>query len=260
MFDQSYEVILADTVTSQAIHRMVRYHVYCLENQFEDAAAFPQGEEYDLWDSYSAQFIVRSRRLGTWIAAMRLILPHSAKFPIEELHCLTSQADLPRRNLAEISRICIIRSPNPHEINPYLDWNYGHISKGGESEVLLGMLRTIFLYGLAHDIECCYLLITQAFARLLRHLGIVLHKVGTPVDHRGVRIPYQVKLRESAKSMRAKSAQVDQFAARKTLAYRPFSALSAAEPVSIPLLHSTVPLSTAAKTVLRADGVGHPLV
>ena len=260
MFDQNYEVMLADTATSQAIHRMVRYHVYCLENQFEDATAFPQGEEHDLWDNWSTQFIVRSRHLGTWIAAMRLILPHGDSFPIEKLHCLTPHADLPRRNLAEISRISIIRSSNPHAMNPHLDWNYGHISKGGESEVLLGMLRAMFFYSLAHDIERFYLLINQAFARLLRHLGLVLHKVGTPVDHRGIRIPYQVRLQESAKSIRTKSVRIDQLFARRSLAYRPFSALTATEPASIPRLHSTVPFSATAKTALYNNGIGRPSI
>ena len=31
MFDPSYEVILADTEAARAIHRKIRYHVYCLE-------------------------------------------------------------------------------------------------------------------------------------------------------------------------------------------------------------------------------------
>ena len=127
MFDRTYEVILADTEISQAIHRKIRYQVYCLENPFENPADFPLGEEYDPWDNDSAQFIVRNRLLGTWVAAMRLVLPHCVRFPIEKLSCLTSDSPLPRHQLAEVSRISTIRSLHPWQRNPYLDWNYGNI-------------------------------------------------------------------------------------------------------------------------------------
>ena len=201
--------------------------VYCLERQFENPAAFPFGEEYDAWDVHTAQFVVRQRSSGTWVAAMRLVLPEAARFPVETLRCLTPEHAnrLRRRELAGISRICVINSPDPHPINRHLDRSFGHVARNGESEVLLGMIRTIVLYGLERGIEHCYLLVTDAFARLLRRLGVVLHPAGTATDPRGIRTPHRVRLRESAVSPCNRSAAVQNLFACKALAYKPFSAL-----------------------------------
>jgi N-acyl amino acid synthase of PEP-CTERM/exosortase system len=119
MFDHTYEVILADTEAARTIHRKIRYHVYCVERQFESLTNFPLGEEHDPWDIHAAQFIVRKRSSGKWVAAMRTVLPSAVQFPVETLHCLTPEPTNPlhRRELAEISRICVIHSPAPHEIN-----------------------------------------------------------------------------------------------------------------------------------------------
>ncbi len=249
MFDSTYEVILADTEAARAIHRKIRYHIYCLERRFEDPAAFPRGEEQDAWDVHAAPFIVRERTSGKWVAAMRLVLPEAAQFPVETLHCLTPELTnrLRRRQLAEISRICIIRSPVPYEINRHLDRNFGSVSRNGEPEVLLGMLRTIFVYGVECGLEHNYLLVTDAFARLLRRIGVVLHPVGTPTDYRGLRTPYRVELRECAASVSAKSDVIRHMVARKALAYRPFSALADAREEKMAALtpHRLFPLPAA---------------
>jgi N-acyl amino acid synthase of PEP-CTERM/exosortase system len=227
-FDETYEVILADTEASRVIHRKIRYQVYCLEQQFENPAFFPFGEEYDRWDTHAAQFIVRQRGSGTWVAAMRLVLPYAASFPLETLQCLVpGHADqLNRRTLAEVSRICVIRSPDPHEVNAHLDPNFGYVTGDRESQVLLGLMRTIFIYGLQHCISHCYLLVTEAFARLLNRLGVVLRQVGITTDHRGLRTPYLISLRESAESVLNRSAfLIGDLLTRPELAYQPYSTL-----------------------------------
>lgn len=249
MFDSSYEVILADTEAARAIHRKIRYHVYCLERRFEDPAAFPLGEEYDPWDVCAAQFIVRERRSGKWVAAMRFVLPEAAQFPVETLGCLAPRPTnrLRRRELVEISRICVIQSPAPYEINRHLDRSFGAIARNGEPEILLGLLRTLFVYGLERGIEHCYFLITDALARLLRRVGVVLHLAGTSTEHRGLRTPYQAGLRETAASMSAKSDAMRRLLARKALAYQPFSALDDAMEEHAALMPSRLlpPLVTA---------------
>ena len=226
MFDSHYQVLLADTQAARAIHYKIRYHVYCLERRFENPALFPRGEEQDPWDAHAAPFIVRERASGRWVAAMRLVLPEAAQFPVETLHCLTPETTrrLRRRELVEVSRICVMHSPAPYEINSHLDRNFGAVARNGEPEILLGLLRTLFVYGLERGIEYSYLLVTDALARLLRRIGVALHPAGTPTEHRGLRTPYWVGLRESAAAIIAKSEAIRCMAARKALAYQPFSA------------------------------------
>jgi N-acyl amino acid synthase of PEP-CTERM/exosortase system len=257
MFDANYEVILADTAAARAIHQKIRFHVYCVECQFEPPIAFASGEEHDPWDVDAAQFIVRSRLSGGWVAAMRVILPEATTFPIETLQCLTESPDdndFHRQHLAEVSRICVIHTPNPHRINPHLDWSFEHVGGKSEPEVLLGLIRAGILYGLAQEMTGYYLLVTDSFARLLKRLGLVMQPVGVTIEHRGRRTPYLVDLAKSAAKVSSRSTTLRDLFARKTLAYRSFSALSAAEQASVPLLPSSVPLP-AAEAVLRADGV-----
>ncbi|CDH43769.1 PEP-CTERM/exosortase system-associated acyltransferase [Candidatus Contendibacter odensensis] len=235
-FDDSYQVILADTEASRAVHRKIRYQVYCMERRFENPADFPAGEESDRWDAHAAQFIVRQRDSGAWIAAIRLVLPYAASFPLETLYCLTpGHADhIQRRQLGEISRVCIIRSPNPHHGNPYLDCGFGHVTPDRESQVMLGLIRTIVVYGLERGIEHCYVLVTDAFARLLRRIGVVLHSVGTATEHRGFRAPYLMGLRETAASLCDRSATIHALFARAIDAYQLCSVLDNLARVPLP--------------------------
>ncbi|MBK8750792.1 MAG: PEP-CTERM/exosortase system-associated acyltransferase [Candidatus Competibacteraceae bacterium] len=227
LFDDSYEVILADTEASRAIHHKIRYQVYCMERSFENPADFPAGEESDHWDTHAAQFIVRQRDSGAWVAAIRLVLPYAASFPLETLHCLTpGHADhIRRRHLGEISRVCVIRSPKPHHRNPHLDHHFDHVTPDRESQVMLGLIRTIIVHGLERGIEHCYLLVTDAFARLLRRIGVVLHSVGIATEHRGFRAPYLMGLRETAASLCNRSAAIHALFARAIHAYQPCSVL-----------------------------------
>ncbi|HOW76240.1 MAG TPA: PEP-CTERM/exosortase system-associated acyltransferase [Candidatus Competibacteraceae bacterium] len=256
MFDSNYEVILADTEAARATHRKVRYHVYCVERSFESPKAFPFGEEHDPWDIHAAQFIVRQRTSGKWVAAMRIVLPQAASFPLETMQCLMEpnhSNHLHRREFGEVSRICIIHSPNPNEINQHLDWSFGHVGKNGEPEVLLGLIRAGILYGLAQGIKHYYLLVTGAFARLLRRLGLVMHQTGVAIEHRGWRTPYLMDLRESVASISAKSEVIRHLFARKALAYQPFSALDDAREERVALMPHHLFPQPAAGTAWRME-------
>lgn len=173
-------------------------------------------------------FVVQGVPPGAWVATLRLVLPEATRFPLEPCAACRPNPLTPQRHqFAEISRICVINSANPHTINHHLDQNFGPVSRHGESEILLGMIRAIVIYGLERDIEHCYLLVTEAFARLLRRLGVVLHRAGKAIEHRGLHAAYRVGLRENAAALSARSPAISQLFARRALAYQPFSALMA---------------------------------
>jgi N-acyl-L-homoserine lactone synthetase len=109
MFDDKYEVIVADTPAARHIHHRIRYEVYCLEYRFEDPALHPDHEEHDQWDDNAVHFLVRHRASGEWIGAMRLIRPVHGQLPIHEASDMTSAA-LPNFDgrAWELSRTCIL--------------------------------------------------------------------------------------------------------------------------------------------------------
>ena len=222
MFDDIYEVILADSPATQAIHRKIRYHVYCVERGYEDPAAYPNGEESDLWDDDAVQFVARERMSGRCVGAIRLILPRAVDFPVETLGCLSPAASLKlrRRQLGELSRVCIVRTPQAWMYQGTLTRGLGHVPKNRELEVLIGLVRAVTVFGMQRGIERCYVLITEAFARLLGRLGLMLEPAGEPVDHRGLRSPYLYLLRESKVSASARNEVMREFFAREAMAYR----------------------------------------
>ena len=112
MFDENYEVVVADTPSSRYIHHRIRYQVYCVEEAFEDPGRYPDGQEQDAWDDNAVHFIVRDRHCGEWIGAMRLIKPANRTLPIQRIAQIDGSKlppDLVPGRAWELSRICILR-------------------------------------------------------------------------------------------------------------------------------------------------------
>ena len=57
------------------------------------------------------------------------------------------------------------------------------------------MIRTLIIFSLKRDLINCVMLITDAFARLLRKAGVTLRQVGPVTEHRGMRTAYLVDMR-----------------------------------------------------------------
>ena len=110
MFDDHFEVFLADTRESKEIHYSIRYQVYCEEMGFENKEDFPSEQEFDEYDSHSTHFIVRTRQTGQWVGAMRMIFKNDQLFPLEK-HCTLNtmiKNDIFNRSV-EISRLCLVK-------------------------------------------------------------------------------------------------------------------------------------------------------
>jgi N-acyl amino acid synthase of PEP-CTERM/exosortase system len=235
MFDEKFQVFLADTAQGVSVHQRIRYEVFCLDRGFEDPDAFAAPRESDPWDDVSAHFVVRSKETGRWVGATRVVLPNADQgLPVEYLGVLDRQR-LPSADVAvgEVSRFCIIRRPpNPLQSGPVVElagsegrWGIGSIGKSQQYEVTIGMIRALIAHVASRDIVYCVMLITDSFARLLRKLGVNLHQVGPTLDHRGFRAPYLVNMPETALSMSAKSPSVGRMFDRSAEAYCTLSSL-----------------------------------
>ena len=111
MFDENYEVIVADTPAARRIHHQIRYQVYCVEHGYEDPARHPDREERDEWDAHAVHFLVRERASGEWIGAMRLVKPVDGVLPIQRAAklrpgCGPAEGD---GKAWELSRTCVLR-------------------------------------------------------------------------------------------------------------------------------------------------------
>jgi N-acyl amino acid synthase of PEP-CTERM/exosortase system len=206
MFDERYEVILADTPESRREHYRLRYRVYCLETGFEDPSHFPNGEERDAHDAHAAHFLVRSRDSGRYLAGLRLVLPQpGSDLPIQNLGILDSgiAGMVERGQVAEVSRVCQVR-------RPVLDKAAPGVLAGGQEIMdtdrnqpgtLFALVRAAFFYCLEHDIHHLLFLIRPAMARMIGRMHIPLAPAGTRCEHRGIRYPFCADLYRAAGEM-----------------------------------------------------------
>ncbi|HFE37532.1 MAG TPA: GNAT family N-acetyltransferase, partial [Gammaproteobacteria bacterium] len=176
LFDSDFEVVLANTEESKKLHYALRYQVYCQEMQYEDAAQFADQMEKDELDTSSVHFIVRAKRTGEWLAAIRFIVGELETLPTynllpagsfhqqrmaEGVRCSGARVAL------EISRMCILgsyrktgASLSSHDGCSNI---YG-VQRQRQPEVLLGLMRTAYAYCLSKQINICLFTITRSLA------------------------------------------------------------------------------------------------
>lgn len=57
MFDERYQIFLADTDESRRLHFKLRFEIYCIDRSFENHSKSPEQEEVDEADSHALHFI-----------------------------------------------------------------------------------------------------------------------------------------------------------------------------------------------------------
>ena len=239
MFDNRYEVILADNDAARQIHHQVRYKVYCLEEGFEDQSHFDNNEERDEWDAHSVHFTVRTKDSGEWIAAMRMVVRGPEGLPVEQMCKIDPLAVPTGESTAEISRLCIvdeyrrgkqIHTSSQKDNTPHLyDVKEARLPAANErhhkSEIILGLLRAAVDYSYEHDISNWYFLTTPALARLINRMCIQLIRVGSHCNHRGVRYPFFANLREAEKQATQGCSAIAEWRSRTIKSYYRYSEL-----------------------------------
>lgn len=208
-FDDHYQVFLANGVHSEDLHFAVRYRVYCEERGFEDSQQFPEGLEHDRWDPFSFKFIVRCRRSGDYVAAMRLVRSSCGQLPLHS-HCRVTPewgVQLPEQGFVELSRLCVLSS---HSSN---FWGMKRAIKGAAYEpgIFWGMVRAAFSVSQDEKIGHWYFLTSAALARRLQQCMIHTDQVGGPCELNGIRHPYLVDVERSRQRIMTESPRLRRF-------------------------------------------------
>ena len=207
MFDNHFEVFLADTHESKEINYSIRYQVYCEEMGFENKYDFPLEQEFDHHDQHSAHFIVRHKLTGQWVGAMRLIFQNGQFLPIQQF--CTLQAGIGKNDVkqsAEISRLCVVKEvrrgfvdidpPNgiEEESEAIIETNNVkllHNEQKINRRIIWGLLNAATEYCYSNKIENWYFITTAALAKVLRKGGFNMLSIGEPCYHNGERFPFQ---------------------------------------------------------------------
>jgi len=212
MFDNHFEVYLADTEESKKIHYSIRYQVYCEEMGFEKVEDFSERLEIDSDDAKSIHFIVKNKKTNDWVGAMRLIYKDDTLLPIEESCFLDEKINSNDLfDAVEISRLCIVkeaRSGNPPQgkvDETVLNDESGKIKKIPTDHktnrlIIWGLFHAASEYCYKHNINFCYFMTTSILAKVMSRGGLVLTGIGAPCEHRGQRYPFKIDAFKTYKS------------------------------------------------------------
>lgn len=208
MFDDHFEVFLADTRESKEINFSIRYQVYCEEMGFENKDDFPLEQEFDEYDNNSTHFIVRTRKTGEWVGAMRMVFKNDQPLPLEK-HCTLNTIindDVFNRSI-EISRLCLvkeIRRRNTDGDPPLgIAEEDDEIKKGGnvisfhgrkhiERSIIWGLFRAAAVHSKKRNIKKWYFLGANALARIICKKGFNMQQIGEPINLNGERLPFEI--------------------------------------------------------------------
>lgn len=198
LFDDRYEVFLADTHESKTLHYQLRYQVYCEETGWERKRQFLQEKlEHDDFDDSSHHFLVWDHVCETWVGGVRLVELPFTSLPISKF-CVDDENESPflrGGRCVEVSRLFVLpdfrcgRRQSP-ETAAELDAGRDQGKSSYHFEIMLGLIRAAREFGLKNGISSWYFLVEPSLARGIKRVGIDLHRCGSDVQHRGLRRPY----------------------------------------------------------------------
>ncbi|MCM0611810.1 PEP-CTERM/exosortase system-associated acyltransferase [Marinobacter sediminum] len=208
IFNSVFSVELA--TSPEAINEVfeVRYQVYCIDRPFEDPNCFIDKREHDAYDSRSAHALIRHRKTGHSVAAVRLVMagdnPEQSEFPMEGpcVHRMNQRAQdaiagARREQVAEISRMAVSREfrrrlneeqsvSGISEMACYKDSEKG---KRAVPYISLGLFTAILQMSVKHGITHWMAVMEPAQLRLLKRFGVQFDHVGPVLEYHGLRRP-----------------------------------------------------------------------
>lgn len=247
MFNNQFEVFLADTLISKEIQYSIRYQVFCEEMKLKKKEHYPDKMEYDENDKNSVHFLVYDNLSRKWVGAMRLIYKRDVLLPIEQ-SCKISEkiACSELYSTVEMSRLCLSKDIRRGiiDIDPPCglveDSNYSIETDkvklfNNQHKVTRSIIWKLFQaaseYGQKNNISDCYFFTTLALAKLLRRGGLNLVSVGESCQHEVERFPFRINAVEAYRNivLQRKQPKTENSNRENYNGYRFFSELSEVE-------------------------------
>lgn len=201
-FDQYFEILPATTDALRNEVYRVRHRVYCDELGWEPVR--DDGMEQDAYDPQSLHILLRSRTLNEYVGCIRLIRCHehfpSNPLPFEEACAdvldqrLIENLALSRDSIAEVSRLAVdsrFRRRQGEQRRPVAisDDDYGNLRRPRFPYIPVGLYLGMLEQARLHGIDNLFMLTEPWLAGHFRRLGVRLEPIGSPIEHRGQRVP-----------------------------------------------------------------------
>lgn len=214
-FKQYFEIVPALTEDLKREAYRVRHSVYCEDLRFE--LSRHNKFETDEYDPHSLHLLIRSVRSDTFIGCTRIIRPPldktDGRLPFEKAcaqtldHSIIDPSKLPRDKIAEVSRLAVIatfRQRKGEKNSPIniSEEDYGMGPFPRFPYIPLGLYIGTVELARIHDIRILFMLTEERLANHFSRLGAQLEFIGAPVEHRGLRFPSMVEIKNVINNMR----------------------------------------------------------
>jgi N-acyl amino acid synthase of PEP-CTERM/exosortase system len=198
LYTRHFTTVRADTEILKAQFYRLRYQVYCVENAFEDPSAQSGEMERDAFDAHSVSSLLIHRHTGIIAGGIRLILPShrdaKRELPLLGLcdrHALDFHArELPRERTAEVSRNVI--SKQSRQLMAALSGSGVTTSHRLMRHLSLGLIAAVIRMAAEQRMTHMCAMMEAPALRMFARLGLHFHKLGTAVEHHGLRQPAYV--------------------------------------------------------------------
>lgn len=214
-FREWFEIIPATTPELMQCAFRVRHSVYCEDLGFEPSKA--DGLETDQHDRNALHVLMRHRPTDSFIACVRLVRVPVDKpgelLPFEQLCTNVNAGIVPtepvqRLHIAEVSRLAVVRGfrrrkgEMEQEAPGTAEADYAGTPRQRFPHLLVGLYLGVISTAALHEIERLFVLTEPRLASHLRNLGLQVHQIGPPVEHRGLRIPSMIHTASVAQGLR----------------------------------------------------------
>ncbi len=211
VFDDYFEMLPAISDDLKKEVYKLRYQVYCIETGFEDPANHQGEAEYDDFDDNSLHYLIRHKRLGTYAATTRLILPNKgnpeALFPIElhsQIQIPEAFDKIPRMALGEVSRFCVSKDFKRRKkesgtltgISLDTEDYYSDDERRTFPHITIALIACLIKISTENGIDYWYAVMEPALLRFLSTLGINFTQAGPLTDYHGKRQPSIIKVND----------------------------------------------------------------
>jgi N-acyl amino acid synthase of PEP-CTERM/exosortase system len=207
-FHEYFKTIPADTTELRNEVFRIRYDVYCEELGYEDTERFPDKLEQDSYDPHSQHCLLWHKSSEQFAGCVRLAQAspelNNQKLPFE-LTCgekidrsIVDISQLPTESYGEISRLAVrstFRRRAGEKNTPFgvvPDSSLEIEERRSFPLIAFGLYLAAAASGLNNGLERVFAMMEPRLARRLRIFGINFEQIGEPIEHRGLRAPYQI--------------------------------------------------------------------
>jgi N-acyl amino acid synthase of PEP-CTERM/exosortase system len=214
-YKKYFEVLPALTDELKDEVYRIRHQVYCEELKFEPER--PDKRESDEYDAQSKHLLIRSVQTGQYIGCTRIVRARADDpqplMPFEKSceqaidRSIADPRNLPRNSIAEISRLAVIAayrkrkgdskapiSISENDFGTFVQPRFPYIPVA----LYLGTLELARLSG----IDTIFVLTEPRLASHFRKLGVDIQPIGSPIEHRGKRVPSMMSASRILNGMR----------------------------------------------------------